>query len=97
MSVVRRAVVVGLLGVSIAAGAPSVAAATDPTGLWNAYPLEPRRAKSVASFRPVVAPPQPSPAEPGPLLYGFALFVVAFSGMTILLISLHVLRGSSRF
>jgi hypothetical protein len=75
------------------------AAATEPTKLWNEYPLEPAPPHTVRSALPRLGPAAPPTQSRGDqtLFAGLALlFVVGAGAATVVTVTVAVLRASAR-
>jgi hypothetical protein len=102
MTHARRAALTALaaavLGGAVVGWAAPVSAATEPTKLWKAYPLEPAAPHAARSTLPRLTPPTPATRSPHnrPLLAGelARLFLFGGAAALVLTISLSVWRGT---
>jgi hypothetical protein len=88
-----------VLGVTLVGGAAPVAAQTDPTRLWNEYPLDPAPPRgSARAAIPRLTPSVPSERSEDQKLAttGLVLLFVAAAGGTLVGLSVFALRWNER-
>jgi hypothetical protein len=90
--------IVAVLGGTLVGGAAPVAAQTDPTRLWNEYPLDPAPPRGPARAAiPTLTPPMSEPTEKQKLATtGLVLLFVAAAGGTLVGLSVFALRWNER-
>jgi hypothetical protein len=98
MRCARQAVAIAAIAAIVLTGAVApAAAATEPTRLWNEFPLDPKARDAVRARLPTMStPPAPANASGDQMLFasGLAMLFLSVSGAAVVALSVLLLRDS---